>query len=89
MTPIQARHPECTTLACLIAAERAPFGQGDTLEENAANVLARYFYDWSDDRKADLYARLAESLLPGDTIATMEVKCSEALWVNQNVMCHV
>lgn len=85
MTHIQARHPECTTLALLIAAERNPNG----LYDSAADVLARYFADWSDDRKADLYARLAESLLPGDTIATMEVKCSAALWANQNECLHV
>lgn len=74
------RHPDATTVACLIAAEREP----DGLEERAAVVLARFFHDWSDERKADLYALLAESLTAGDTIATMTVKCSAALWRNQN-----
>lgn len=86
MTRIQARHPECTTLALLIKAEAL---QPGGLEYPAYLVIARYFTDWSDERKADLYARLAESLLPGDTIAKMEVKCSAALWANQNAMCHV
>jgi hypothetical protein len=85
MIHIRARHPECTILAALIAAESNPHG----LFDSAADVLARYFADWSDDRKADLYARLAESLLPSDTMATMEVKCSAALWDNQNECLHV
>lgn len=86
MTHIQARHPECTTLALLIKAEALQPGD---LEYPAYQVIERYYTDWSDDRKADLYARLAESLLPGDTIATMEVKCSAALWANQNECLHV
>lgn len=82
---IQPRHPETTTVALLIAAERAPGG----LEESAHIVLARYFADWHDERKADLYARLAESLHAHDTIAAMEVKVNRALWDNQNECLHV
>jgi hypothetical protein len=73
------RHPNATTVACLIAAERM-----GGLEEKASTVIGAFFEDWSDERKADLYARLAESLLPADTIAVMTEKCSTALWANQN-----
>lgn len=73
------RHPDSTTVACLIAAERC-----GTLDECAHDVIAAYFSDWTDERKADLYARLAESLLAEDTIAVMTDKCSRALWDNQN-----
>lgn len=78
------RHPESTTLALLIAAERE-----DTLPEKAYVVLERYYADMPDERKADLYARLAESIVATDTIAQMEVKCSVALWANQNAYLHV
>lgn len=73
------RHPDSTTVACLIAAERM-----GTLDEKASVVIGAFFDGWSDERKADLYARLAESLLATDTIAQMTVKCSAALWANQN-----
>lgn len=74
------RHPDATTVAMLIAAERAPGG----LEESAATVLARFFQDWCDEQKSDLYALLAEGLTAGMTIAQMTSVCSRCLWDNQN-----
>lgn len=73
-------HPETTTITLLIAAERQ-----DGLPEKAATVLARYLSDWSDERKADLYARLVEKLTADMTIAQMEQHVSLALWQNQVV----
>ena len=86
MNTVRPRHPSSTTVACLIIAENTREGH---LEYAAHKVIDAYFDDWTDERKADLYALLAESLLLGDTFSAWEAKCSNALWDNQNAFCHV
>lgn len=77
------RHPMATTLALLIAAQQRWHAE---LEHAVYDVIAKLvdMADWSDERKADLYARLAEVLKPSMRIIEMEVACNKALWQNQN-----
>ena len=64
------RHPLTTTITLLIMAEP----QTNKLEENVYKVLSHLIdlAKWSDERRADLYARLAERLKPGMTMLVME-----------------
>lgn len=77
-------HPLATTLALLILAESF---HEDELEYAAHVVLTKAvsLCDWSDERKADLYARLADTLERGMRFADMEKFVSLALWANQNL----
>ena len=77
------RHPESTTVTLMIVAERQ-HRYRPSLEESAATVLERYFQDWADEQKADLYALLAEKVKPNMTIGQMEEVVSRCLWDNQN-----
>jgi DNA-binding protein Fis len=76
-------HPEANTVALLLAAERAQITR-PTLEEAAHTVLARYFEDWVEEQKADLYALLAEKVTANMTISQMVRAVSRCMWDNQN-----
>lgn len=80
-------HPIATTLSLLIYAEHL---RQEELEYAVHEVLTRAvdLMDWSDERKADLYARLAESLNKGMPYAEMEKACSTILWDNQAEFAH-
>jgi DNA-binding protein Fis len=77
------KHPEATTVTLLLLAERSQMHR-PTLEESAATVLERYFEDWADEQKADLYALLAEQVSASMTMTQMEQAVSRCLWDNQN-----
>lgn len=64
------RHPLTTTITLLIMAEP----QSKRLEDNVYQVLSHLIdlAEWSDERRADLYARLAERLKPDMTMLIME-----------------
>ena len=82
MTTIQRpRHPLCTTLALLIAANQR---KSTELEYEIHAVIAGLvdIAGWTDEKKADLYARLAESINKEDRIIDLERKVSFALWQN-------
>ena len=82
MTTIQRpRHPLCTTLALLIAANQR---KATELEYEIHAVIAGLIdiAEWTDEKKADLYARLAESINKEDRIIDLERKVSFALWQN-------
>ena len=80
-TTQRPRHPLCITLALLIAAnQRKP----TELEYEIHSVIAGLvdIAEWTDEKKADLYARLAESINKEDRIIDIERKVSFALWAN-------
>ncbi len=77
------KHPQATTVTLLLVAERQ---QRETpgLEEAAHVVLERYFTDWPDERKADLYALMAERVRGDMPSGKMEETVSRCLWDNEN-----
>lgn len=81
MTILKPRHPLTTTITLLIAANQR---STNDLEYEIHEVIARLtdIADWSDEKKADLYARLAESISREDRIIDIERKVSFALWQN-------
>lgn len=76
------RHPEATTVALLLTAEKQQPGRD--LEEATHVVLARYFEDWPDEKKADLYALLAEKVSADMSFMQTEQIVSRCLWDNDN-----
>lgn len=84
MTTIQRpRHPLCTTLTLLIAANQR---KATGLEYEIHAVIAGLvdIAGWTGEKKADLYARLAESINKEDRIIDLERKVSFALWQNDS-----
>ena len=81
MTILKPRHPLATTITLLIAANQR---STNDLEYEIHEVIARLtnLADWSDEKKADLYARLAEAINREDRIIDIERKVSFALWAN-------
>ncbi|CAB4241392.1 hypothetical protein UFOVP60_43 [uncultured Caudovirales phage] len=81
MTAQKPRHPLCTTLTLLIAANQR---KATDLEFEIHEVIAKlaYLAEWSDEKKADLYARLAETVKREDRIVEIERKVSFAMWQN-------
>ena len=81
MTIHKPRHPLCTTLTLLIAANQR---KATELEYEIHAVIAGLvdIAGWTDEKKADLYARLAESINKEDRIIDLERKVSFALWQN-------
>ena len=81
MTTQKPRHPLCTTLTLLIAANQR---KGTDLEFEIHEVIAKLtdLAEWSDEKKADLYARLAETVKQDDRLVEIERKVSFALWQN-------
>jgi len=81
MTISKPRHPLCTTLALLLAANQHNASEFDyAIHEIIAHLTD--LADWSDEKKADLYARLAESVTKDDRLVDIERKVSFALWQN-------
>jgi hypothetical protein len=82
MTANKPRHPLTTTLTLLIAANQR---KGTDLEFEIHEVIAKLtdLAEWSDEKKADLYARLAEAVKRDDRIIEIERKVSFALWQNE------
>lgn len=77
------RHPYALTLALLIVAERQQRKYADGTFENAVYEVIEHaadLADWSDTRRADLYARIAESVSATDTVIETERKVNDALW---------
>lgn len=76
-----ARHPLATTLALLIYARRA-----EGPESSTHDVLCHLadIADWSDERKADLYALIAESVTAADPFFMVDAKVNDALWTNED-----
>ncbi len=76
-------HPEATTVTMLLIAERSQITR-PTLEEAAHVVLERYFEDWVDEKKADLYALLAEKVEGNMSMTRMIQVVSACLWNHVN-----
>lgn len=82
MTAQKPRHPLTTTLALLLAANQRNTADFDY----AIHDIIAHLTDlaaWSDEKKADLYARLAESVTKDDRLVDIERKVSFALWQNE------
>lgn len=81
MTAQKPRHSLTTTLTLLIAANQR---KGTDLEFEIHEVIAKLtdLAEWADEKKADLYARLAEAVKRDDRISEIERKVSFALWQN-------
>ena len=76
------RHPLALTIALLITAQRQRFVD---FEHSIQDVLAHLIdlAGWSDERKADLYALIAEKVTAGDSCIDMERKLDACLWKNE------
>lgn len=76
------RHPLALTLSLLIVAEKQQRKYSNAFEDAVYEVLERTMElsEWADEKKADLYARLAESLTAADTMIITEDKVNKALW---------
>lgn len=75
-----SEHPRALTLSLLIHAECLR-RQGAPLPEVATElVIERYMGDWPEERRATLYAYLAESLHRADTHAKIRKECNAALY---------
>lgn len=77
MNQVQPRHPDTTALTLLIRS-----GQFDDYER-VASAIDQLLWRYSDETKADLYARIQDSVLETDTFLAMEEKINAALWANQ------
>jgi 23S rRNA maturation mini-RNase III len=78
-------HPYATTLMLLVTAERQQRKYADgTFEDAVYEVIERAMLiaDYSNERKADLYARIAESVTAEDKLAVLERKIGAALFAN-------
>lgn len=76
-------HPQAVTVTMLLVAARIQPNR-PSLEEATADVLARYFEDWAEEQKADLYALMAENVKAEMTMGQMQAVVSRCLWDNQN-----
>lgn len=80
------RHPYGLTLTLLIIAEKQQRKYADGTFEDAVYEVIDHAADlagWSDERRADLYARIAESVTAADTLIVMENKINACLWKNE------
>lgn len=72
-----------TTLTLLLVSEGQQHKYTNASFEDAVyEVVARLFTDWSDDKKADLYSRLAERVEHSMKIASMEAAVNDCLQDN-------
>lgn len=80
------RHPYALTLSLLIVAEKQQRKYSNAFEDAVYEVLERALElaEWSDNKKAELYARLAGSLTAADTLTITEGKVNKALWATEN-----
>lgn len=79
-------HPQAIALAILITSARSA-GCPD-VEQAAYKAIAALFDEWTDERKADLYAMLAERVRPNMTMIQMQETISRTLWDNENHLAH-
>lgn len=71
-----------TTLSLLMVAAQA---KPDDFEYRIAEIIQNLFdiQGWTDERKADLYALLADSVKADDTMLAIEKKVQTALHKNE------
>jgi alpha-L-fucosidase len=76
-----------TITLLLVAAQR---GTSEDYGYRVAEVIERLMDigDWTDERKADLYALLAESVFVDDTMYAIETKVTQALQLNSRRWAH-
>ncbi len=80
---IRPRHPETAALTTLI------HGAGLDDYYPIAQAIEAMMTGRSDESKAELYARIQDTVYERDTFATMETKINAALWATQNAFaCH-
>lgn len=76
------RHPNTTAMSLLLMSPQARWS--DDFEGEVALVIESLFSEWTDERKADLYALLAEKVTPHMRLIDIEKVVSGALWDNCN-----
>lgn len=69
------RHPLTTTLTLLLVANQKKQHFGDAIYDILASIMQEY----SEEFKADLYARLAENVLATDNMYIIERKVAHHL----------
>ena len=76
-----SRHPYALNITLLIMAEERYAG---SLPDAAYQVLAHSvdLAGYTEERRADLYSRIAECLAPGDSMTTKQRKIDDALRAN-------
>lgn len=77
MSEVQPRHPDTTALTLMIHSAKLQDGY-----ERVASAIDALLWRYTDETKADLYARIQDSVLETDTFSTMEEKINRALWAN-------
>lgn len=82
------RHPLTTTIALLLVA--AQRGTSEDYGYRVAEVIEHLMEigDWSDERKADLYALLADTVKVDDSLHTIDGKVAAALSKNSRRWAH-
>ena len=72
-------HPMAQTITLLIIAEQR---QQTTFEYAVHEVLNRYMElkDWPEEKRADLYAQVAEQFIPTNSIAVNTHIVSDCIW---------
>lgn len=74
-------HPTMT-LTLLLVSEGMQHKYTNRFDDAVHEVLERLFTNWSDEKKADLYARLAERVTHDMPIAQMERAVDDCLCDN-------
>lgn len=82
------RHPLTTTLTLLLVA--AQKGTSEDYGYRVAEVIENLMEigDWSNERKADLYALLADKIKPEDSMYQIERAVTESLASNSKRWAH-
>lgn len=77
-------HPQALTLSLLIKAEQLHTAGVEGFEESVYNVIARFLESrgFHEEKKADLYSLLVESLTPDMSHSQMRKVCSRCLTEN-------
>ncbi len=82
-----SEHPYALTLSLLIHAEGLHQAGHDGFDDSVAVAIERYLVarGFSEERRADLYARIVEAVPQGCTHADLRRACSAALTANEGV----
>lgn len=77
---INPRHPSTTVLSVLLYSCRWALDY-----DNVGQCIDTVCADMPDEYKAELYARIQDTVLEGDTMAEIERKVTAALWSTERV----
>jgi hypothetical protein len=79
-------HPYALTLTILLNSEHdRKAGDTESFDSPVYDVMeaAANLTDWSDEKRADLYARIEENYKPSDTLVNQQISIAKALVMNE------